>query len=553
MLAAVVLATSLSVAAQPPSKRIGWWWDAPATATDPAVDALLGFVRDHPTIVSSIMMRCGPTTRNGTVGVPNVPLLPSCVRAIPALAELGIGAELWLGETDSSAAALRLFATAPATTKALVALSRQQPGITGFNFDLEVGGSSWCPVGRSCSASYAAFLTEVKAGLAAAGCPHAGCPRVTVDASCSVGAGRGGVISDCAELGRGADVFMNMRTYNAASYVSWLEQLAPALAPGVPRASLGAGLGCWVEHASTAASARSQGPGAAGRRRLQPVPAWSLTAQSAKDRVCVLMNHSVREIDMFRLAPHESPPFPEPFWIPALEKYMAEDSGCSMPVPPPPPPSGPAVGCPALVRVCPPSMKRGAWGLQGCVSYRVCTQGWMRATSPADRGCVQNGRLLRRRARHSLVTVGDVDTHGASITCRFARRCCTVLEVDLRGCGPRKGLACAKAQCAASSTKVRVWKPEDFNHHPYTCCPKSWGGGGEPQPVEDLAGADHRRGSSFGSAAVAYVARQANRTNTLHPSRDFYPDRVYTPSSKVGDDDDDEEDEDEDDAYFPVI
>jgi hypothetical protein len=98
-----------------------------------------------------------------------------------------------------------------------------------------------------------------------------------------------------------------------------------------------------------------------------------------------------------------------------------------------------------------------------------------------------------------------------------------------------------------------VWKPEDFNHHPYTCCPKSWGGGGEPQPVEDLAGADHRRGSSFGSAAVAYVARQANRTNTLHPSRDFYPDRVYTPSSKVGDDDDDEEDEDEDDAYFPVI
>eukprot|EP01047_Picozoa_sp_COSAG01_P031633 COSAG01_NODE_2252_length_8074_cov_37.778809_9_plen_310_part_00 len=172
------------------------------------------------------------------------------------------------------------------------------------------------------------------------------------------------MISDCAELGRGADVFMNMRTYNAASYASWLEQLAPALAPGVPRASLGAGLGCWVEHASTAASARSQGPGAAGRRRLQPVPAWSLTAQSAKDRVCVLMNHSVQEIDMFRLAPHESPPFPEPFWIPALEKYMAEDSGCSMPVPPPPPPSGPAVGCPALVRVCPTSVKRGVWALR---------------------------------------------------------------------------------------------------------------------------------------------------------------------------------------------
>ena len=31
------------------------------------------------------------------------------------------------------------------------------------------------------------------------------------------------------------------------------------------------------------------------------MPAWSLTAESAEERVCVLMNHSVVEIDMFRL------------------------------------------------------------------------------------------------------------------------------------------------------------------------------------------------------------------------------------------------------------
>ena len=30
--------------------------------------------------------------------------------------------------------------------------------------------------------------------------------------------------------------------------------------------------------------------------------------------------------------------------------------------------------------------------------------------------------------------------------------------------------------------------------------------------------------------AVAYVAKQANRTNTLHPSRVLYPDRVFTNS-----------------------
>ena len=35
-------------------------------------------------------------------------------------------------------------------------------------------------------------------------------------------------------------------------------------------------------------------------------------------------------------------------------------------------------------------------------------------------------------------------------------------------------------------------------------------------------------------SAVAYVAKQANRTNTLHPSRVFYPDRVFTPPTTGG-------------------
>jgi hypothetical protein len=69
-------------------------------------------------------MRCGPTTLNGTVAGA---LLPSCARAIPALAKIGVGAELWLGETDALASALKLFGTAPASVKVLVKLKLAWP------------------------------------------------------------------------------------------------------------------------------------------------------------------------------------------------------------------------------------------------------------------------------------------------------------------------------------------------------------------------------------------------------------------------------------------
>jgi hypothetical protein len=54
---------------------------------------------------------------------------------------------------------------------------------------------------------------------------------------------------------------------------------------------------------------------------------WNLTPQSAVDRVCLLMNQSVEEIDMFILKPTATPfPFPEPFWIPVLEHYVGGKS-----------------------------------------------------------------------------------------------------------------------------------------------------------------------------------------------------------------------------------
>ena len=65
--------------------RVGWWWVAPATASDPQVDALLSFVKENKIVVTSVMMRCGPTTESGAI---SGAMLPSCVRVIPALIEM---------------------------------------------------------------------------------------------------------------------------------------------------------------------------------------------------------------------------------------------------------------------------------------------------------------------------------------------------------------------------------------------------------------------------------------------------------------------------------
>ena len=65
-----------------------------------------------------------------------------------------------------------------------------------------------------------------------------------------------------------------MRADNAPDYTTWdREQLSPALAQ-IPLNKLGAGLGCWID-------SRTKGT-------------WNVKNQSAIDRVCLLMNKSVR-------------------------------------------------------------------------------------------------------------------------------------------------------------------------------------------------------------------------------------------------------------------
>ena len=132
-----------------PTRSIGWWWTAPATASDPAVDAMLTFVKENTGIVSTLIMECGIVTcvhnkshgadrtqcinNGGAGGKITGELSPACLRALPTLNALGIRAELWLGEDDSILSAHTLFNTPIATATALINVSARYPGIVGFN------------------------------------------------------------------------------------------------------------------------------------------------------------------------------------------------------------------------------------------------------------------------------------------------------------------------------------------------------------------------------------------------------------------------------------
>jgi hypothetical protein len=77
---------------------------------------------------------------------------------------------------------------------------------------------------------------------------------------------------DCALLaGSGVNKIMNMGTYDSTDFKTWYEHgLAPALAAGIPRDTIGAGIGVWNDS------------------RVQP---WNLSPKSAEERICTLMNH----------------------------------------------------------------------------------------------------------------------------------------------------------------------------------------------------------------------------------------------------------------------
>jgi hypothetical protein len=138
--------------------------------------------------------------------------------------------------------------------------------------------------------------------------------------------------------------------------------------------------------------------------------------RSAEDRICAVMNRSVREVAMFELrpplpstGPPPPPDDPEPFWLAPLERYM-RGGGCAAKVPP--------------QRVCPNASKVG--------------------TGPAYAW------------RHAA------DTPAAA-----GRACCE--SNSNRGPGfPLCQVACAKREC--ESDVAWEWVPQNYSLHPFLCC-----------------------------------------------------------------------------------
>ena len=133
---------------------------------------------------------------------------------------MGVESELWLGETDGVAEATALMNDVDSAVAALSSIQKQLPGLTGYNFDLELAHAATCGSER-CDKQFAAFLQGVRAGIAAATPPNAPVPRVTADVDCSEGDGWSPIMSNCTLLSSSADKAMNMGTYDASSYKNW--------------------------------------------------------------------------------------------------------------------------------------------------------------------------------------------------------------------------------------------------------------------------------------------------------------------------------------------
>ena len=210
----------------PPRRAVSWWWSAPRPSASPfgndtATSAMLAFVKANRAIVTTLIMECGVVTcvknytaprgspclnNHGNGGQITGDLFPACKAALPALAALGVRAELWLGEDDSILSARTLFGHAAETAAALVAVARANPGINGFNLDLEAETSTDADVG-----ALVGFLGAATKELnAAPGGPY----RFSADVACFDSPGMwDGLTGNCTRLARsGANRLMNMRT-----------------------------------------------------------------------------------------------------------------------------------------------------------------------------------------------------------------------------------------------------------------------------------------------------------------------------------------------------
>ena len=297
----IALALCVSVLVRP-SAAIDWpehavaWWYVP----DNNWPQLIEQVAAHRDVVTSVMVGCGPQVSDS--GNVTTAIDPNCFDpetgngTLPALAAIGVRPEIWFGAGNCSIDSYRLmWSDTVNSVQTLVDLA-QNLNISGWNMDFEPQSDNCqgVPTGDAADAVlYAKWLAALRAALNPIGV------RVTADVAMWSPA-----INQFAVLAPSVDRLFDMDTYNADSLAQWLSAYDHLVNPQVPLGVAGVGLGCWVDGGNN--------------------NTWSVTAESATERIAQIKKDNVPEIGMFRLLPqtYEIPPaWPESFWWDALASF----------------------------------------------------------------------------------------------------------------------------------------------------------------------------------------------------------------------------------------
>ena len=263
--------------------RITSFWYAPDNNWRDAVSLIAA----HPGGVTTTFNYCGLDISDAGPIIDS--FSPICAQLFPALAALGVRAEISSGSGNCSIAAMRMLWADPASPPAVLAaaLAANASGVS-IDFEPQADNCRGGPTGSAADAApFAAWLGAVRALL------HPRGIRLTVDV-----ASWSPVLREYATLAPSVDRLLTMETYNGDSPSDWLPYLTDFLA-STPLEKAGVGLGAW-----------SDGKGA-----------WWETPAGADFKVNASVAANVPELAVFRILPSTSPPWPLPFWWPALAKF----------------------------------------------------------------------------------------------------------------------------------------------------------------------------------------------------------------------------------------
>jgi hypothetical protein len=256
-----------------PAPAISWWYSPESNW-----QMMIEEIRPHLDLVTSIMVYCGPEIADDGTILPY--MSPLCYSdgegVLPALSELGVRPEIWLGFGNCSIDAYRLLWNDTTISVQLLVALAVEYNISGWNIDIEPASEN-CrggPTGTAEDATaYAKWLLTLRGALHAVGV------RLTVDVD-----NWSPVTSQFGLLAPSVDRLFDMRTYNADSMEQWMDAYyVPYVnATGILNAT-GVGLGCYVDQTTSGT--------------------WSVTAESASERISQINVDQLPEIAMFNLWP----------------------------------------------------------------------------------------------------------------------------------------------------------------------------------------------------------------------------------------------------------